>query len=586
MIKLLCVIGFLLLSLKAVGQINLTQGESVGVGANGVLLSRPNEFHSADFTSPTLNSLLSTCPSTPTPCIWDVEPSATQITVPTTATIGSATQPVTVDSGLSFLLTGTGGDGIDIAQWGALKCRGNKGPASPSVAGCEIQQANTSILNSLVSNADQGAVPPQSDFMLEGYAAIGSAAGTTCGAGCVAPRLSCGVLCIIAVEGKGVIRDSAFGPAVGEVGMNFQDAGSGSSADNNALLIENVESFCSLYVHCLPLNIWGATGTGTGNGSNYLFSASSFVDTGSSNPNGITSFASGQCLDTQDCLVNLDGQSGSGMGNNVIGSITFDTTYFESSTSMSTTGSFMEANNVRGLALNNVRFDGGAVLTNCLTISGTSFGASWVTGRVSANKCGTNINNEITGYSQSNSSGGDLMYYYPGTNSAGFVIDGKEILNGSLTISNAAGTSQTALSVSASGGTLDLGSTNATVSSAGALKATSFTATNLLCSTTAPTISSGFGSAPSITNNGNCSFSINVGSGTITNPGVLTFPAAAHGWHVHCDDITTTSATNFITKQTGAVSTTSVTLTTFTTAALTTGTWTASDILECSAVAN
>jgi hypothetical protein len=110
----------------------------------------------------------------------------------------------------------------------------------------------------------------------------------------------------------------------------------------------------------------------------------------------------------------------------------------------------------------------------------------------------------------------------------------------------------------------------------------------LLCSVTMPTVASGGGGtiAAAVTGENNCSFSINIGTGTITNPLVLTFPAAAHGWHVQCDDITTQSTTNARTQQTGAVSTTSVTLTAFTDIVGTGGTWTASDILECSAAAN
>jgi hypothetical protein len=110
----------------------------------------------------------------------------------------------------------------------------------------------------------------------------------------------------------------------------------------------------------------------------------------------------------------------------------------------------------------------------------------------------------------------------------------------------------------------------------------------LLCSSTMPTVASGGGGtvAAAITGENTCSFSINVGTGTITNPLVLTFPAAVHGWAVQCDDITTTSTTNFITKQTGSVSTTSVTLTAYTDVATSSGTWSASDILECLAHAN
>jgi hypothetical protein len=103
-------------------------------------------------------------------------------------------------------------------------------------------------------------------------------------------------------------------------------------------------------------------------------------------------------------------------------------------------------------------------------------------------------------------------------------------------------------------------------------------------SSTAPTIASGFGAtSPSISiNNGTAGFTINVGTGSITNPGVLTFPAAAHDWVVHCDDSTTVSTTNFITQCKGT-STTSVTCTSYTDVATVGAGWTASDLLKCQA---
>jgi hypothetical protein len=102
-------------------------------------------------------------------------------------------------------------------------------------------------------------------------------------------------------------------------------------------------------------------------------------------------------------------------------------------------------------------------------------------------------------------------------------------------------------------------------------------------SATAPTVASGFGTGASVaTSNGTEAFTVNVGTGTITNPGVLTFPAAAHAWVVNCTDITTVSSTAFVTQCKGT-NTTSVTCTVYTTGALTTGTWTASDVLQCTA---
>lgn len=104
----------------------------------------------------------------------------------------------------------------------------------------------------------------------------------------------------------------------------------------------------------------------------------------------------------------------------------------------------------------------------------------------------------------------------------------------------------------------------------------------LLCNSTAPTISSGFGTSPSIAaSNGSCAFTINVGTGGVATSGVIGLPTATTGWVVRCNDNTTTSATVYLTKQT-ATSTTTATIGNFA-AAGTAAAWTASDILACSA---
>lgn len=103
-------------------------------------------------------------------------------------------------------------------------------------------------------------------------------------------------------------------------------------------------------------------------------------------------------------------------------------------------------------------------------------------------------------------------------------------------------------------------------------------------SMTAPTISSGFGTTPSIaSNNGTVGFTINVGTGGVATSGVIGLPAATTGWHVTCADVTTQSSTVYLTKQT-ATSTTTVTVGNYD-AAGAAAAWVASDILVCSAVA-
>lgn len=106
--------------------------------------------------------------------------------------------------------------------------------------------------------------------------------------------------------------------------------------------------------------------------------------------------------------------------------------------------------------------------------------------------------------------------------------------------------------------------------------------TKLLLSGTAPTISSGFGTTPSIAaNNGTAVFTVNVGTGGVATSGVIGLPTAATGWDVKCTDITTKSATVFATLQT-ASTTTTATIGNFNTSA-TAAAWVASDVLSCSA---
>ena len=101
---------------------------------------------------------------------------------------------------------------------------------------------------------------------------------------------------------------------------------------------------------------------------------------------------------------------------------------------------------------------------------------------------------------------------------------------------------------------------------------------------TAPTISSGFGTSPSVVaSNGTAAFTINVGTGGTANSGVIALPTASTGWRVACDDVTTQSSTVFLTKQT-ATSTTTATVGNFD-AAGAAAAWVASNILVCNATA-
>jgi hypothetical protein len=107
----------------------------------------------------------------------------------------------------------------------------------------------------------------------------------------------------------------------------------------------------------------------------------------------------------------------------------------------------------------------------------------------------------------------------------------------------------------------------------------------ILLSPTSPTISSGFGTSPSVVSpNGTGAFTINVGTGGAASTGVIGLPAAPHGWNCTCTDITTQTTTTFYCKQTGAGTTTTAPIGEFTTAGAA-GVWTASDILTVSCFA-
>lgn len=110
---------------------------------------------------------------------------------------------------------------------------------------------------------------------------------------------------------------------------------------------------------------------------------------------------------------------------------------------------------------------------------------------------------------------------------------------------------------------------------------------SILASPIAPTISSGFGTAPSIAdNNGTAVFTVNVGTGGSASSGVIGLPTATKGWHCLVNDRTTTSAAVSQTKQTNSVlSTTSCTIGNFTDLSAT-GPWASGDLLTVHAFAD
>lgn len=101
---------------------------------------------------------------------------------------------------------------------------------------------------------------------------------------------------------------------------------------------------------------------------------------------------------------------------------------------------------------------------------------------------------------------------------------------------------------------------------------------NVADSAATPTISSGFGAGAAVAgSNGTASFTVNTGAASAS--GVIGLPTATTGWVCFCTDVTTFSATVFLTRQT-ATSTTTCTVGNFSSAAASQN-WVANDILHC-----
>lgn len=103
---------------------------------------------------------------------------------------------------------------------------------------------------------------------------------------------------------------------------------------------------------------------------------------------------------------------------------------------------------------------------------------------------------------------------------------------------------------------------------------------NLTFSGTAPTISSGFGTGPSVTGSAT-SFRVDVGTGGTATQGIVGLPTAATGWNCHLEDITQSNANDadLRTMQISS-STTTITVENQTVSTGMATAWSASDILS------
>lgn len=107
------------------------------------------------------------------------------------------------------------------------------------------------------------------------------------------------------------------------------------------------------------------------------------------------------------------------------------------------------------------------------------------------------------------------------------------------------------------GSKMHLYANNADVMDFGSTGMSNGVSTNLLIGTAAPTISSGFGTSPSIvSSNGSTTFRLNVGTGGTATGGVVGLPTAAAGWNCNIDILNPT-ATNLLSKTVSTASTAS-----------------------------
>lgn len=128
--------------------------------------------------------------------------------------------------------------------------------------------------------------------------------------------------------------------------------------------------------------------------------------------------------------------------------------------------------------------------------------------------------------------------------------------------------------------TITISGSNQSVSSTLSASAPALTNIGVRYSNMPATIASGFGTGATVSSNGPAAIVINVGTGGTATSGVLTLPTAPTGWDCHANDITTTSATVFITKQT-ASTVSSATIGNFNTSAAAAA-WVASDLVNVS----
>jgi hypothetical protein len=372
----------------------LTQGTSIGTQSGGVFGSRGNEFHSADFTSPTLQSMLALCPAntSTTPCVIVLDPATGSMnagfqtgTVNTqnAGTGGCASNCVTWVSGNMFSTSWTGslisinstvytissvqsttlltlasapgsqtgstfnysvviGSG---SQWVAVENRGVTITCATGFGIDCIQQAQWGVLECMTPGA--GGTPSGCLINSSGGQTFSSLLSNSRKDGLqtqfyekgMAFNASCsstytrGIIDIVAVEGKGRIEDPTVNGCANQIDMSLEDGGSGtSSADNNNFTVFHPALYCEGTTDCISLNI--VSGGGTGQGNTYTIIGWNGADAGKMD--GLVNACSASA---NGCNINIDGSaawSGSafvtGSVSHYLSAINFTSLYLEGCT--------------------------------------------------------------------------------------------------------------------------------------------------------------------------------------------------------------------------------------------------------------
>ena len=221
-----------------------------------------------------------------------------------------------------------------------------------------------------------------------------------------------------------------------------------------------------------------------------------------------------------------------------------------------TTGDLLQATGAAALTPLAATSTGNALISGGVgTVS--SWGKIGLTTHVTGTLAATNGGTGLASYAQ-----GDLVYASSTTTLAGRAA----VAVGQILISQ--------------------GTNTAPVWSANPRVSTLLLGANLALSSAAPTISSGFGTGPSVTAGTAASFRVDVGTGGTATAGVIGLPTATTGWNCAVEDLTATTA-NVADHRTVQLSSTTATAT-VENQVISSGAavaWTASDVLgvQCTA---